>query len=64
MRRPHFIAEQSRCPSGWLGWLIGSVMARETADTNDAVLDALALTETDRVLDVGFGHGRTVERAA
>jgi SAM-dependent methyltransferase len=64
MRRPHFIAAQSRCPSGWLGWLIGSVMVHETAAANDAVLEALALAETDRVLDVGCGSGRTVERAA
>ena len=64
MRRPHFIAAQSRCPSGWLGWLIGSLMARETAAANDAVLAVLDLVETDRVLDVGFGHGRTVEQAA
>jgi SAM-dependent methyltransferase len=64
VRRPHFIAAQSRCPSGWLGWLIGSVMVHETAAANDAVLAALALTPTDRVLDVGCGPGRTVERAA
>jgi len=64
VRRPHFIAAQSRCPSGWLGWLIGSVMVRETAAANDVVLDALTLTATDRVLDVGCGPGRTVERAA
>ncbi len=64
MRRPHFIAAQSRCPSGWLGWLIGSVMVHETAAVNDVVLAALALAATDRVLDVGCGSGRTVERAA
>jgi SAM-dependent methyltransferase len=64
VRRPHFIAAQSRCPSGWLGWLIGSVMVHETAAANDVVLDALALAPTDRVLDVGCGPGRTVERAA
>lgn len=64
MRRPHFIAAQSRCPSGWLGWLIGSLMVHETAAANDAVLDALALGDADRVLDVGCGPGRTVERAA
>jgi len=64
VRRPHFIAAQSRCPSGWLGWLIGAVMVHETAAANDAVLAALALEDTDRVLDVGCGPGRTIERAA
>lgn len=39
-------------------------MVHETAAANDAVLAALALADTDRVLDVGCGPGRTVERAA
>jgi ubiquinone/menaquinone biosynthesis C-methylase UbiE len=62
MRRPEFIARQGRCPSGLLGRLIGSIMATETAGANDAVLAALALQPTDRVLEIGFGHGRTLER--
>ena len=63
MRRPEFIAQQSRCPSGPLGWLIAKVMAMETAPANMYALDLLQLQATDRVLDVGCGHGRTVERA-
>ncbi|MGH7893651.1 MAG: class I SAM-dependent methyltransferase [Candidatus Binatia bacterium] len=36
-------------------------MEGETAPENDAVMEALALAPTDRVLEVGFGHGRTIE---
>jgi len=64
MRRPEFIARQSSHPTGMLGWIIGSIMSRETAALNATVLDALELQPTDRVLEVGFGHGRTIERAA
>jgi len=64
MRRPEFIARQSSHPTGMLGWIIGSIMSRETAALNATVLDALKLQPTDRILEVGFGHGRTIERAA
>lgn len=64
MRRPEFIARQSRCPSGLLGRFIGRVMAVETADANTELLALLDLRPTDHVLEVGFGHGRTIERAA
>jgi len=64
MRRPEFIARQSRCPSGLLGRFIGSVMANETAQANDATIAALALQPSDRVLEIGFGHGRTLDRVA
>jgi SAM-dependent methyltransferase len=64
VRRPEFIARQSRCPSGFLGWVIGKIMSVETASANDAALAALALQPGDRVLEAGFGHGRSVERAA
>src|SRR5262245_4144883 len=64
MRRPKFIARQSSRPTGWLGRAIGRVMAVETAAANGAALDYLDLRPTDRVLEVGFGHGHTIERAA
>ena len=64
MRRPDFIARQSRCPTGLLGRLIGYIMSAETATANEEALTLLDLQPSDRVLEVGFGHGRTIERAA
>jgi len=64
MRRPEFIARQSRCPSGLLGQVIGHIMSVETAAANESALKLLDLDAGDRVLEVGFGHGRTIERAA
>src|SRR5262249_34968328 len=39
-------------------------MARETAALNERAVALLALQPTDRVLEVGFGHGRTIARIA
>jgi ubiquinone/menaquinone biosynthesis C-methylase UbiE len=39
-------------------------MSLETAGANEEALRLLALEPGDRLLEVGFGHGRTVERAA
>jgi ubiquinone/menaquinone biosynthesis C-methylase UbiE len=64
MRRPEFIARQSRCPTGLLGRLIARVMAAETAEANAQLLVLLDVLPTDHVLEVGFGHGRTIERVA
>jgi ubiquinone/menaquinone biosynthesis C-methylase UbiE len=64
MRRPSFIAEQSRNASGPLGRVVAWIMARETWRENLAAIDALALKPDDRVLDVGSGHGRALGELA
>ena len=63
MRRPLFIAKQAGHPSGLLGRFIGWVMSHETADANAKTLDLLNVQPVDHVLEVGFGHGRTIARA-
>jgi SAM-dependent methyltransferase len=64
MRRPECIARQSRHPTGLMGRLIGHIMAAETARANEHALRLLRPAPTDRVLEVGFGHGRTIHLAA
>lgn len=64
MRRPERIARQAGRPSGWLGRVLARVMAFETAAANAAAVDRLDLAADDRVLEIGIGHGRTLERLA
>jgi len=64
MRRPEFIARQARCPSGLLGHVLGRVMALETADDNKRAVELLAPQPADHVLEIGFGHGRSIARVA
>ena len=62
MRRPDFVARQGRCPSGVLGAVIGRFMAHETVRENAIAIELLQLEPADRVLELGFGHGRTIRR--
>lgn len=64
MRRPQFIARQSSRPNGLVGRFIAWIMAKETAPLNDAALELLDLQPADRLLEIGFGHGKTIHRAA
>jgi ubiquinone/menaquinone biosynthesis C-methylase UbiE len=64
MRRPEFIARQVRCPSGWLGRVVARIMAHETSAENHVALNLLRIEPSRRVLEIGFGHGRTLARAA
>ena len=64
MRRPDFIARQARCPRGLLGQLIAWIGGVETTSENHRALELLELKPGDHILEVGFGHGRTVARAA
>ncbi|MCI0403411.1 MAG: class I SAM-dependent methyltransferase [Acidobacteria bacterium] len=64
MRRPEFIAKLARFPSGLLGRLLARLMAAETARENAMALQLLDLQADDSVLEIGFGHGKTLGRAA
>jgi ubiquinone/menaquinone biosynthesis C-methylase UbiE len=64
VRRPEFIARQSRCPTGLLGRLIGRIMATETAAANQYALELLRPVPTDHVLELGFGPGRAIQLVA
>lgn len=64
MRRPQFISEHARNARGILGRLIAFIMARETWSENMRAMDALGIGQTDQVLDVGCGHGRSLMEIA
>ena len=64
MRRPSFIARQAGHPAGLLGRLLLGVMARETARFNAEILDVLDPRDGEHVLELGYGHGRTLVDAA
>lgn len=51
-------------PRGVLGWLAGWWMDAENAHLNDWVVGLLAAAPAERVLEVGFGTGRTALRVA
>lgn len=64
MAKPVFIARQGRRPSGLLGYIVAWVMAVETAAENRCTLDLLEPADGERVLEVGCGHGATLQKAA
>lgn len=51
-------------PRGRLGRFIGRLMAVKNAAMNDVMVDLLDVWPGDRVLEIGFAHGRTIERLA
>lgn len=64
MRRPRFIAEQARHAKGPIGRLIAFIMERETWSQNVRAIDALDIAQSDDVLDVGCGPGRSISALA
>lgn len=63
---PHeFLATQLRRPSGRFGrWVMTRALNDGNAELIGATLEALALRANERFLDVGFGGGLALERAA
>jgi ubiquinone/menaquinone biosynthesis C-methylase UbiE len=58
------VREQFGNPSGWLGDLVGRVMASSNVKRSKWVLSLLGLEPHHHVLEVGFGPGVDVERSA
>lgn len=61
MATPKFILKQLGQPSGWLSFLTARALNKGNATQNHATIDALPLTATSRVLDIGFGGGVSFE---
>jgi SAM-dependent methyltransferase len=64
MAKSQLIARQSRQPSGWLGEIVARVMSVETAPANRMAVAQLAVQAGESVLEIGCGHGRTLEGIA
>ena len=51
-------------PQGWLGRLVGRLMAKKNRPMNDLAVELLHVDAEDSVLEIGFGPGTAVERIA
>ena len=58
------VARQFAKPEGRLGRLAGLVMAYKNRERSEWVLSLLKLEPVDRVVEVGFGAGRDLQRVA
>lgn len=54
------ISRQAARPTGLLGRFIGRVMVKDTRTTNEAALELLDPQPGERILELGFGQGRTI----
>jgi len=62
MRRSINIARQAGKPEGWLGRLIAFIMSFETSKANKIALDLLEIQPNDKILEVGFAHGKVIRK--
>jgi arsenite methyltransferase len=54
---PTLIVRQMSHPRGMLGTLVRHIMNSRNADVNSLALQSMAITSSDRILEVGFGGG-------
>lgn len=59
-----YLSQQARRPHGTVGLLLSMIWIRETAAVNDTAIDLLAPAAGQRILELGFGPGRTLDRIA
>lgn len=58
------LSRQARHPRGVVGRLLARIWISETAAVNDAAIELLAPASGERILELGFGPGRTLGRIA
>ncbi len=59
-----YLSRRARAPQGPVGRLLSWIWLRETAEVNDTAIELLAPTAGERILELGFGPGRTLGRIA
>ena len=62
MKRSITIARQSGNPRGIFGRIIAFIMSFETKEMNQIGLDLLEIQPNDKILEVGFGQGKTISK--
>ncbi len=55
---------QFACPTGKIGWLVGHLMGVKNAKMNAFAVEMLDVQPNDRVLEIGFGHGKAIRAIA
>ncbi|MQA86786.1 MAG: methyltransferase domain-containing protein, partial [Streptosporangiales bacterium] len=58
------LSQQAARPHGLVGRVLGRIWIQETARVNDAAVDLVAAAPGERILEIGFGPGRTLSRLA
>jgi ubiquinone/menaquinone biosynthesis C-methylase UbiE len=58
------LMSQFACPTGMLGRFAGRLMAIKNSEMNAFAVEMLDIQPDDQVLEIGFGHGRTVRMIA
>jgi arsenite methyltransferase len=59
-----YLSRQAARPHGPAGRLLGRLWVHETAAVNDVAVGLLAPSANERILEIGFGPGRTLRRLA
>jgi ubiquinone/menaquinone biosynthesis C-methylase UbiE len=51
-------------PKGWVGRLVGVILALKNRERNEWTISMLDIQPSDQVLEIGFGPGQAIEKVA